>query len=152
MIDSASKLAELLRTRSEPTRQLASMGTSIPRPAMAECLRAYFSVYLGNYYSQCWEAATIAHNELKRLPATVWEHYFTRIFAGQDDILRKLEEAKPRARWITLARELNFAALTGPSGAVRRLLDASGAGQDISVARFAGDLLAAFRGERVSAP
>ena len=135
----------------EPTRQLASMGTSIPRPAVAECLRAYLSVYLGNPYGQCWEAANIAHKELKKLPATLWEGYFTRIFAGQDDILRKLESSRSRARWVGLARELNFGDLTVPSGTVRKLLEASCAGNELQVTRFATSLLADFRGENILA-
>jgi hypothetical protein len=135
----------------EPTRQLAAMGTIIPPPALAECIRAYLSVYLGNSWGHCWDAAATAKQELKKLPANRWEYYFINIFPGQEDILGKLTSSEPCGQWIKLICELKLADIDAPTGSVRKLLDASAHGQERQVMSHAMALLQAFSGARVRA-
>jgi len=130
----------------EPTKQLAAMGTSIPVPALAECLRAYFCVYLGNSYGHSWDAASVAERELKRVSRDRWERYFEKVFPGEHDILFKLCEAKPVSRWIDLVGVLNFVNFDMPSGAVGKLIGASSKKAANEVIQHATTLLRQFRG------
>jgi len=122
------------------------MGTSIPVPALAECLRAYFCVYLGNSYGHSWNAASVAERELKRVSRDRWERYFEKVFPGEHDILFKLCEAKPVSRWIDLVGVLNFVNFDMPSGAVGKLIGASSKKAPNEVIQHATTLLRQFRG------
>jgi hypothetical protein len=130
----------------EPTKQLAALGTSIPVPALAECLRAYFCVYLGNSYGHSWEAAQVAEPELKRVSKDRWERYFSRVFQGEHDILFKLTESKPVGRWIHLFGALKFSDIDMPAGLVGKLIGASVKKAPSEVTQHAKALLSQYRG------
>jgi hypothetical protein len=130
----------------EPTKHLAAMGSSIPVPALAECLRAYLCICLGNYYGRSWEAASIAEQELRNVSRDRWERYFGRIFSGEQEILSKLTENNPTTRWINLINELGLTNLELPAGSVKRLFEATAKKSAGDVHKQAFILLSQFRG------
>jgi hypothetical protein len=134
----------------EPTKHLASMGSSIPVPALAECLRAYFCVYLGNYYGHSFAAASIAEQELKNVSRERWERYFSKVFPGEQDLLSKLTDDKPASRWIELIASLGLTDLEITSVPVRKLIEATTKKSAIDVNKQAFALLAQFRGPSVA--
>lgn len=131
----------------EPTRQLAAMGSSIPGPALPECIRAYFCVYLGNSYGVCNAAVPVAEKELQAVSRERWDQYFSRVFSGEENLFRKLTDQTIAKRWITLGRLLKFETVNGSSGAVKKLLTATEKGAIIEVQRQATVLLEQFRGK-----
>ncbi len=130
----------------EPTKQLARMGTSIPGPALAECLRAYLSVFLGNAYSHSWDAASIAERELKKVSRDRWELYLSKIFPAEQDLLFKLNEAKPLKRWTELVAALGLAQYAIAQSSVAKLIEASARQSLTGVTQHATALLRQFRG------
>lgn len=130
----------------EPTKQLAAMGSSIPVPALPECIRAYLCVYLGNGYGVCRAAVPVAERELQTVSHDRWERYFSRVFSGEEEILRKLTEQTMADRWITLGALLKFSDIESTSGVVKKLLDATNKKLALDVRRHAVVLLEQFRG------
>lgn len=90
-----------------PTMHLASLGTTIPSDALAECIQAYLCVFLGNFYNISWKAAEIAENELKKISIDRWEYYFNKLFPSDDIILEKLTMDKPINRFFLLIENLS---------------------------------------------
>jgi len=130
----------------EPTKHLASMGSSIPVPALAECIRAYLCIYLGNYYGYSWTAASIAERELKNVSRDRWETYFSKVFPGEQEILSKLTENKPISRWIDLVSLLGLDHLELPVGHVKNLFEASAKKSINDINKLASILFIQFRG------
>jgi hypothetical protein len=130
----------------EPTKHLASMGSSIPVPALAECLRAYLCVYLGNYYGYSWDAASVAEREMKNVSRDRWERYFSKVFSGEQEILSKLTETKPTSRWLDLIVSLGLTDLDLPPGPVSKLFEATAKRSANEVNKHALVLLTQFRG------
>ncbi len=135
----------------EPTKHLASMGSSIPVPALAESLRAYLCVYLGNFYGHSWNAGPIAEEELRNVSRDRWERYFSRVFSGEQEILSKLTDLKPIDRWLDLNATLKFGELDIQPGTVRKLIEASSKKTAAEVSKHATALLIQFRGPVVQA-
>lgn len=119
-------------------------------PALAECLRAYICVYLGNRYGQSWDAASVAERELKRVSRDRWERYFEKVFPGEQDILFKLCEPKIVGRWIELVGLLNFSNFDMPSGVMGKLISASSKKSANEVIQHATTLLRQYRGTSVA--
>jgi hypothetical protein len=129
----------------QPTKNLAAMG-NIPQPALAECLRAYLSVYLGNHWGHSWAAAPIAHEELRRVTPDRWQYYLSRVLAGESDVVSKLVEERPVKRWIDLAKELKFQDVSISNGPVKQLVDAAVKNNVPGVTRGAWSVIQSFRG------
>jgi len=129
----------------QPTRNLAAMG-NIPQPALAECLRAYLSVYLGNFWGYSWAAAPTAREELGHVTADRWQYYLTRVFAGESDVVTKLVDDQPAKRWADLCKELKFHELSVANAAVKQLVDAGTKNNIAGIKHAAVSILQSFRG------
>jgi hypothetical protein len=72
-------------------KQLASLGTTIPAPALTECMQAYLAVCIGNRYGVSTAAASIAADELSKITEARWIHYFSKIIQFDEVTLIKLD-------------------------------------------------------------
>jgi hypothetical protein len=95
----------------QPTRHLATMGTSIPRPALAECVQAFLCVYIGNRYGYAWNASPIAHDQLKAMTLESWHYYLEKILSDDSVVLGELCTDPPAQRFCSLVKELNLGSL-----------------------------------------
>lgn len=73
-------------------KKLASLGSTIPSPALSECIQAYLVVYLGNTYGISYDAAEIANQKLSEITLERWAYYFRKVIQHDDVILNKLRE------------------------------------------------------------
>jgi len=70
-------------------KKLSNLGSTIPAPALIECIQAYLAVYLGNSYGVSINAAPIAYQELSKLTRERWYYYFKKVIHTDDVILSK---------------------------------------------------------------
>jgi hypothetical protein len=91
-----------------PTRTLAQLGSTIPRPAFALCMTAVLSVKLGNPYGFCYEAQTPANSILKKVTSDRWLFYLDNCLRADERILEKLDHDLPFARWTAIVEEYNL--------------------------------------------
>jgi len=59
-----------------PIKELANLGTSIPGPALADCITAILCVRLGNYYGRSTNAQRYALTLIDGISKDRWKHYF----------------------------------------------------------------------------
>lgn len=71
-------------------KKLSNLGNTIPRPALLNCIQAYLTVFLGNYYGVSIEAARLAEEKLIEIPYERWKYYFERGIQSDEIILQKL--------------------------------------------------------------
>ncbi len=69
--------------------KLSGLGSTIPAPALIECIQAYLAVFLGNSYGHSYKAAEIAYNELSKLTKERWHYYFEKVIQTDEIILSK---------------------------------------------------------------
>lgn len=115
---------------------LASLGSSIPMPAFPICMRAILCVRLGNFYGHSYAAQSAATKLLKGLSADRWDYFVSECLPGDTRILYKLQEAKPRSRWIELVKEFNLTALEVKKNRVSKFLQASREGNSTGIDEF----------------
>lgn len=94
----------------KPMETLARLGSSVPGPALADCLTAALCVRLGNRYGHCWDAQPAAERFLKLFRPPQWEYYLNKVLTGDRHVLAKLAyDDKPLERWQELVSELQLA-------------------------------------------
>lgn len=71
-------------------RRLSNLGSTIPAPALLDCIQAYLVVYLGNRYGISTAAADIAESKLSEISIDRWQYYFERGIQNDEVILGKL--------------------------------------------------------------
>jgi hypothetical protein len=71
-------------------KKLANLGTTIPAPALIECIQAYLAIYIGNRYGTSTIAARTAEEQLCRINKDRWEYYFMKAFHKDDVTLSKM--------------------------------------------------------------
>lgn len=71
-------------------RKLASLGSTIPAPALIDCIQAYLAVYLGNSYGVSHIAANIAEEKLSEITRERWYYYFEKVIQDDDIVLSKI--------------------------------------------------------------
>lgn len=91
-----------------PTRALAEMGSTIPRPAFALCMTAALAVRLGNPYGICYEAQSYANSILRKVTPERWLFYLDSCLRTDERILEKLNDDRPFARWVALISEFGL--------------------------------------------
>jgi hypothetical protein len=97
----------------KPMETLARLGSSVPGPALADCLTAALCVRLGNPYGHCWAAQPTAEHFLKLFRPPQWEYYLNRVLTGDRHVLEKLAyDEKPLERWQELVSELELNEMT----------------------------------------
>jgi hypothetical protein len=92
-----------------PMTALASLGTTIPTPALPKCMTAILCVRLGNSWGVSNTAGPIAKNMLTSLPADRWNYYLNECLPADDIILSKLTDLAVAARLIDIVAECNLA-------------------------------------------
>ncbi len=115
----------------EPMKLLAQLGTGIPQPALAQCVTATLCVRLGNFWGESHAAQDSAKSLLDNLKKDAWKYYLEECLPADTEILRKLEQPKPRARWksmVVSAYDLDEQGVSVPL--VQALLQASATGED----------------------
>jgi hypothetical protein len=85
-----------------PMRELASLGSSIPGPALVTCITAVLCVKLGNFYGVSWAAQAPADQVIEGLSAERWVYYLNERLEEDRLILSKLTYEGPLTRWIDL--------------------------------------------------
>jgi hypothetical protein len=111
-----------------PMRELASLGTSIPGPALAACITAILCVKLGNFYGTSWAAQGAADQMITGLSKDRWVYYFNERFDEDRLILSKLCYDKPQSNWIQLVGRLEIDPVKIRDKDVRALIVATNAG------------------------
>lgn len=71
-------------------RKLANLGSTIPAPALIDCIQAYLVVYLGNSYGVSRDAFPIASEKLAEISRERWFYYFEKVIMTDAIILGKL--------------------------------------------------------------
>ena len=71
-------------------RKLANLGSTIPSPALIDCIQAYMVVYLGNSYGVSREAYPIALEKLSEISRERWIYYFEKVINTDSIVLGKL--------------------------------------------------------------
>ena len=123
-----------------PMRELASLGTSIPGPALAVCMTAILCVKLGNRWGISNMAQPPADELLGGISPDRWVHYFDGRMEEDRRILNKLDETKPQRHWIHLIRDLDLELNSVKSQRIRRLLKASVDGDAVKISEISKKL------------
>lgn len=113
-----------------PLQELASLGSTIPRPAFPLCMRAVLCVKLGNFYGIANAAQTDASAILGSLRKEQWEYYLNECLPSDKTILDKIEDDKPATRWNGLCTEFNLLQMQINDSSVRNLI-AAGTAQKV---------------------
>jgi len=124
-----------------PMRELASLGTSIPSPALPLCMTAALCVRLGNQYGQAWAAQAAAKEVLDSISDERWLYYLDDRLERDLVILPKLfSPGKPLQEWMSLvaSKHLDPEELTGKN--VKLLLSATNKGNSPRVSELARSL------------
>ncbi len=124
-----------------PMRELASLGTSIPGPALAACITAVLCVKIGNYYGVSFAAQVPADQVLQRLSSDRWIYYINERLENDRTILSKLSDHRLLDRWIDLVRPLSLDASKITSREGRALINATNAGDRDKAKRIAQSML-----------
>jgi hypothetical protein len=117
-----------------PMKELASLGTSIPSPALPLCMTAALCVKLGNSWGTSWAAQSPATEVLNSISKERWLYYLDDRLERDLVILPKLASAgRTVSAWIELvaAKELSPSLLAGKH--VKALLTATNKNQPSKV-------------------
>ena len=109
----------------EPIRELATLGTTVPKPAFPICMRALLCVRLGNFYGVANAAQPTAAEMLAALRKEQWEYYLNECLPRDKTILDKLTNEKPALRWIDLASSFSLAEFKIADRTVKSLVSAA---------------------------
>ncbi|MER9212377.1 hypothetical protein NKI54_09915 [Mesorhizobium sp. M0663] len=112
-----------------PMRELASLGTSIPGPALAICISAVLCVKLGNFYGTSWAAQAPANQIIAGLSKERWLYYFNERFENDRLVLSKLIEDGPATNWVQLIQALQLEPEKIVNKETRALIVATNAGE-----------------------
>jgi len=91
-----------------PTKALAEMSSTIPRPAFPLCMTAALSIRLGNAWGICYDAQSYANSILKRVTPERWLFYIDNCLRADERILEKLIDTKPFVRWAGLISDFDL--------------------------------------------
>jgi hypothetical protein len=116
-----------------PMAELASLGTSIPGPALAPCISAVLCVKLGNFYGISRAAQPAADKVLSGLSKERWIYYFNERLEEDRVILSKFQDDKPLSNWISVVRGLEIDPTSLSDKNVRALIRATNDGDTAKV-------------------
>ena len=91
-------------------KELASLGTFIPDPAINQCMKAYILVCIGNYYGTSRLAVPIALKELEAITEEKWRAFFDKFLPYDSELISALASisGKPINNFLMLLRELKM--------------------------------------------
>jgi hypothetical protein len=108
-----------------PMAELASLGTSIPGPALAKCMTAVLCVKLGNSYGVSHAAQSYANEVLKGISADRWLYYLNGRLGEDLVVLSELHAEKPTKNWLALVRPLKIREQDVHGSRIRELIRAT---------------------------
>lgn len=107
-------------------RELASLGTVVPIPALPQVMTAVLSVRMGNRYGISWDAQPAADAILSGITKDRWRYYIDECLARDAGILAKFRHSQPRQRWVDEVVERYAVSEVEPKSAFgRQVLKAS---------------------------
>lgn len=71
-------------------KELASLGTIFPKPAMARCIKALLLVYMGNVYGRSVAAVPIAEKQLNQVSNDDWVDFLENVLPFDEQIIGAL--------------------------------------------------------------
>lgn len=92
-----------------PMRALASLGSSIPMPAFAQCMTAVLLVRIGNRYGTSWNAQPDAIAVLDGITGERWTYFFDNCLPSDDALLSALQDEIVAANWCAAVGEIERA-------------------------------------------
>jgi len=130
-----------------PMRTLASLGSTIPSPALRMCMEAALSVWLGNSYGISWAAQDSAKRLLGGLSSERWHFYLEECLPYDRRILYKLAESgsKPQSRWADLVKEFDLVKIAVKRAPLKSLLQAGSEGHLQGVGAAAMKIIGGFQ-------
>jgi hypothetical protein len=69
---------------------LLNLGSTIPAPALIECIQAYLVVYFGNSYGVSYRGAELARQGINGIARDRWIYYLNNVLRSDEVILNKL--------------------------------------------------------------
>lgn len=108
-----------------PLRALSRLGTTIPTPALGECITAILCVRLGNSYGTTNNAQDLAKELLDGVTPERWQYYLNQVLPSEARILNKLDDHKRMGRWFDLVEYYGFGELKIKNREVKSLVSAS---------------------------
>lgn len=129
--------------------RLASLGTSIPMPAVSDCVSALLCIRLGNSYGECWAAQTPAKQLLDALRSESWRYYVDDCLPYDNTILQKLAQGGRMAKaWFNLSEDHKLTTIPLRKQLTRKLLEASSSRDELALGATATSLLKRLRDTR----
>ncbi len=89
-------------------KALASLGSVIPIPALAQCITAILCVRLGRPWGISWSAQETAKSLLESINESRWKYYLDECLLGDEVILAKLQDLQIAERWCEVVDENNL--------------------------------------------
>lgn len=77
-------------TEAPLVKVLNGLGTTIPAPAIIDCIQAYLCVYLGNSYGVSFSAEPLAVIGLRNITPDRWQYYLNNAIHTDEVVLSKL--------------------------------------------------------------
>lgn len=105
-------------------KALSHLGTIIPKPAFAICIRAYLLVYLGNRYGVSDAAQPTAVNELTNIHKERWEYYWKSVILYDADVLYHLLTERQVKRMFDLLYRCNLTEIIDLPNGITQLYNA----------------------------
>lgn len=124
--------------------KLANLGTTIPSPALIECIQAYLAVYLGNRWGYSAAAAHTAYRQLASLSEERWFYYFELVIQNDEIILQKTHDNQIE-RFRTFLLENNLTSFSGLPKDNQHLYHAILSYNTKKVKQVAADMLSKIR-------
>ena len=124
-----------------PMRELASLGTSIPGPALAKCMTAVLCVKIGNFYGVSHNAQSSAEQIIDGLSPDRWLYYFNERLDQDRLILSELRYDKPAKRWANIISSLEFDPLKLTNKDTKALIVASSRSEYKKMQEIASSML-----------
>lgn len=124
-----------------PMNELASLGTSIPSPALAKCMTAVLCVKLGNFYGVSHLAQPSADKVINGLSKERWYYYLNEKLPQDRIILSKFGEASALGIWMGLIGRLRLDASELSEKTSKDLLSASISNNSTKVQTIARKML-----------
>lgn len=124
-----------------PMRELASLGTSIPGPALATCMTAILCVKLGNGYGVSRAAQVPANQLIDKISKERWIYYLDECLENDRTILSKMTTEPCIERWISLVQKADISVTDVKSKPIRDLIRATCAGDTSRIAAVGRKLL-----------
>lgn len=128
-----------------PMSALASLGSSIPAPALSKCMTAILCVKLGNHWGVSWHAEGTASSLLSVLSSDRWVYYFKECLPADDVVLGKLIDTNISARFVDMVKEYNLASIADQIQKTKKIIDFAVAGNIRGVSDTAEKLYDSLR-------